>query len=246
MKRTIRKILRALGYGVWKIESSEVLNFYNFLHLLLSYKGTFSYVQIGAHDGIMVDPMYEFVTDHSDRIRGVLVEPIPKLFSQLRSNYSAFPTIRPINVAIHNELAEATMYCLKDSAIRRMGEKSSGWASLDPDHWKRMHGLSETDIEAMTVTCKTLVEVLKENELTNPDVIIVDTEGYDFQLLADLDLDRIRPKIIRFEHGLSTKTMTENQLKILIAKFNSYGYQVILEQNDATVLDTNFAIQTFS
>jgi len=246
MKSIVRKILDRIGYGVWKIDSSEILNFYNFLYLIHKHSGGLSYLQVGAHDGILVDPMYDFVLKHPAKIRGILIEPIPSIFEKLKSNYSHFPSIVPLNIAIHNEQSSATMYKIKDSVLPKRNKYASGWASLDSTHWKRMDGIVESDIEEIVVECMPITEVLSKHNFGSPDVIIIDTEGYDFQILQNLDLEQIRPIIVRFEHGLSTKTMSPNQLEQLIKKFNSYGYQIILEQNDAIALNTNYAINLFS
>lgn len=246
MKSIVRKMLRSSGYGVWRVNSYEFVNFYNFLYSIHNNSEGLSYLQIGAHDGILVDPMYDFVLKHPNTVRGILIEPIPSVFEKLKTNYSNFPYIVPLNLAIHNSKRSATMYKVKESVLPKKHKFASGWASLDSMHWKRMDGIVESDIEEIVVNCMTVAEVLSKYEFGCPDVLVIDTEGYDYEILQDIDLSAIRPILIRFEHGLSTKTMSSNELDQLINKFNSHGYQVILEQNDATALDTNFALNIFS
>ena len=58
-------------------------------------------VQIGANDGIVDDPLREFLL--RGLWRGVLVEPVPYLFERLRRNYSSRPDLAFANVAIASQ-----------------------------------------------------------------------------------------------------------------------------------------------
>ena len=42
----------------------------------------FFFIEIGAHDGIYVDPIHRFIVKH--KWKGILVEPIPYLFELLK------------------------------------------------------------------------------------------------------------------------------------------------------------------
>ena len=46
------------------------------LERLLARKGSLSFVQIGANDGVSFDPMNPFVQRHRDRVSGIVVEPL--------------------------------------------------------------------------------------------------------------------------------------------------------------------------
>ena len=59
-----RKLLHKMGFGVWKLRSAEIINFYNYLYVLSRLNGSVTYFQIGAHDGILVDPLRNFVMDN--------------------------------------------------------------------------------------------------------------------------------------------------------------------------------------
>ena len=60
----------------------------------------FFFVQIGACDGVFVDPIHRFIIKH--RWRGVLVEPVPYLFNLLMQNYEGYNLIFE-NVAISDK-----------------------------------------------------------------------------------------------------------------------------------------------
>jgi hypothetical protein len=75
--------------------------------------------------------------------------------------------------------------------------------------------------------------------------LVLDTEGYDYNILMDFNFNKIKPKIIRFEHGLRNGIMDKDKFLHLCNYLNSFGYQIFLESYDATAylldpLDTFF------
>jgi tRNA G26 N,N-dimethylase Trm1 len=75
------------------------------------------------------------------------------------------------------------------------------------------------------------------------NLLVIDTEGYDFQILKEIDLDKISPKVIHFEHGVYSQTMSLSEISIVIARLNSHGYQVMLDNNDGIAVKTDFLIE---
>ena len=102
IRHIAKNLLRKQGFGVYQIGSYEFINFENYLSILLKVDGIVKYLQVGTHDGVMVDPMYGFVVEKWKSIQGLLLEPIPSSFHKLQKNYLKFPAILPVNVAVHN------------------------------------------------------------------------------------------------------------------------------------------------
>ena len=48
-------------------------------------KDDFFFIQVGANDGLMCDPIRQFIVKHS--WGGILVEPVPDYFELLKKNY---------------------------------------------------------------------------------------------------------------------------------------------------------------
>ena len=109
-------------------------------------------------------------------------------------------------------------------------------ASFDRDHLLRDNYLSESDIESYEVECCTVKELIADFALEDINVLIIDTEGYDAKILEMVDLETIRPSIIRFEHGMKSDVMSKETLLEIVSRLNSYGYQIIVEDNDATAV----------
>jgi hypothetical protein len=77
-------------------------------------------------------------------------------------------------------------------------------------------------------------QLLQDYEITEIDLLLIDTEGYDYEILMGIDLNNLRPRIIRFEHGVRDSVMSESNFIEIVERLNSYGYQIMAESYDAT------------
>jgi hypothetical protein len=50
------------------------------------------------------------------------------------------------------------------------------------------------------VTCLPLSEVLARHSIDRADLLLIDTEGYDWEVLRQVDLATLDPQVILFEH----------------------------------------------
>src|SRR4029453_1473130 len=53
---------------------------------------------------------------------------------------------------------------------------------------------------AETVPCITFDTLLRRHRVTRVDLLQIDAEGYDFEILKLVDLQNLRPAMIRYEH----------------------------------------------
>ena len=70
--------------------------------------------------------------------------------------------------------------------------------------------------------CLHIGELFQHVQVPSPDVLMVDTEGYDFKLFEALDLCKVRPLFIEME----AKAFTRRQLGLVEAKLKAHGYRV--------------------
>lgn len=243
LSKRFRAVLALFGFGVYKMDSAELFNFWNLLFLVLEEDGQIKYLQIGANDGVLVDPMYEFVRRNHQLMSGLLVEPVEIYFKKLKSNYDKFHNITAVQLAIHNIEKSMTIYVARESRNGVQNISVAGMSSFDKNHLLEHASLAEAEIVEEQVQCSSVEELLREYRFMDINVLIIDTEGYDFAILDDLDLSRIVPKIVLFEHGLSAGTMTSSELEVLCQKFNRFGYQVSIVNNDAIAIQTQFIVK---
>lgn len=242
IRHIAKNLLRKQGFGVYQIGSYEFINFENYLSILLKVDGIVKYLQVGTHDGVMVDPMYGFVVEKWKSIQGLLLEPIPSSFHKLQKNYLKFPTILPVNVAVHNTKNVMEMFTVNTKKAHCYPEHVSGMSSFSKENLTVIGQVAEEDIMSIQVECKTVESILRQYGLLDINLMIIDTEGYDYDILSELNLGIVNPKIVRFEHGLSSYFGSDQKLLKLSARMNSFGYQVLIDNNDVILVKTSFLI----
>lgn len=235
----LRKILRLWldrrGYRVQKIGPYSVFDFESFLYRYLEVHKTLTFLQIGANDGRLNDPIFRFNFENTERVSGFVLEPLPEVFANLEINYSYTEKVKAFNLAIHNTATEMNLYRVKPERSGELADFAKGIASFDSEHWKKSKLVPDISfMESVLVKCISLNNFLDANKITNLDLLVLDTEGFDFEILFNMDFGKIKPKIIRFEHGIRDGVMSTGNFKILCTKLNEVGYQIIAESYDAT------------
>jgi FkbM family methyltransferase len=159
------------------------------------------FLQIGANDGVTGDPLHHLIARPGVRWRGVMVEPVAHLFAQLSERYANHPDINLEPVAIGESDGTAVIYRLNTTG------DDSRWLdqlpSLDRATLQRTAaqlGASEDRVIAEEVACLSVETLLARNRISQFDLLVIDTEGWDWKILRQFDLDRLRPKIILYEH----------------------------------------------
>jgi FkbM family methyltransferase len=234
--------LRRGGFGLWKINSTETLNFENLLYSILRERKTVSFLHIGAHDGkSFTDPLYEFIRANPNSVSGVLVEPAKETFAKLLENLGDIDTLRFLNAAVHPTLKTVKLYQAKGIANRGQQQYATGLSSVFDSRLKEAgFGNSSSNIEFEEVTALTIAECVAKLTAPgrSPNVICIDTEGLDFDLVRSIDFTNIRPELIRFEHNLcNEKSSNEIDDYFELVEFlNEKGYQVFTEFNDAVAI----------
>jgi len=237
--RTLRSILYRIGYRMVRLD--RPFDFEAFLHLALKEKGELFFVQIGACDGVSSDPIHRFVRRNHDRVAGLVVEPLDDHFEALQRNYAPYPAVVPVRVAIHNSEKQMTLHRVDPRKLGTLPKWARGISSFDKDHHKRSGTPSGVMIEE-TVPCQTLDEVLEEQAVRNVDVLVIDTEGYDAEILHGIDFMRFKPKIIRFEHGLSSAVISRETFSGVVDLLHRNGYELALERFDATAYQRDLVL----
>jgi len=234
-KACVHKFLRRMGYRVFRIGGYSVFDFESFLYRHLAVHKHLTFLQIGANDGVMNDPIYQFNMDNKSAVSGFALEPLPDIYDLLFANYQSCPNIKLFNLAIHATESEMVLYRVKPARAAEVPVFARGIASFDETHWKKTTLVPDADyMEQVTVKCTSFSDFIKSNAIDKLDLLLLDTEGYDHQILMSIDFTHIKPKMIRFEHGVRHKVMSPESFMAVCSHLNSFGYQIIAESYDAT------------
>lgn len=214
VKRTARQVATSLGYRISKISPAIEYPFIDLLNLVVKdhmlHTPDFFFMQIGASDGRSSDPIHDLVKRY--HWRGLLVEPQPIAYHQLLETYRDEPQLCFENVAVGYRDGTETLY-----AVKREGTRFPYWyyqiASLQQEtvlgalhHWKYVQkdaipGRVEDLIEELSLPSRTVTSLLDQHQIEKIDLLVIDTMGFDFEILKMFPFDRLKPAIIHFEHN---------------------------------------------
>jgi FkbM family methyltransferase len=160
----------------------------------------FFFLQVGANDGEMHDPIHRYVDEY--RWEGLLVEPIPKLFAELQKNYATQPQLRFANVALSTTDGRLTLYTVRDDP--KLTDWARGITSFDRNvllsNRKHDPNIRPELIEKVLVEAVTFRTLAARYNVEHIDLLQIDTEGFDFEVLKMFDFGRYVPAIIQYEH----------------------------------------------
>lgn len=181
---------------------------------------SFIFVQVGAHDGISHDTLYDFIKKR--KARGVVIEPLFDMYERLVINYSYNPGIITVNKAVHPTLKKVDMYRVDPAQHHQFPEWSSGIASLFPDHHQRS-GIPASAMIREEVAADHLSNIITAYQwVSNIDLLQIDVEGFDYQVLKQVDFKKLNPAIIKFEYVNLQKGEVESAIQLL--KLNGYVF----------------------
>ena len=182
----------------------------------------FFFVQVGAFDGQVADPLYQLV--HRHHWQGILVEPQADMFEQLKQNYDRESRLQFFNVAIGSEDGEIEFFT-----------RSTGGTQVASTqrHLLIKPGHPSSDVKMHLLPCWTLQTLLeKAGANRQVDLLQIDAEGFDYEIIRGIDFQKMRPSIIRYEHMVLSETDRNACLELL----GSHGYRFILEDVDTTAI----------
>jgi FkbM family methyltransferase len=187
----------------------------------------FFFVQIGACDGRMDDPIYGWV--RAFHWRGVLVEPQGRYFTELVENYAGEGGLEFRQVAIDSVRRTRTLWTVADlpEAPYWAGLLASFQREVILSHREFLPGIEEL-LRGEEVQCLPLNDLLEEAETEHIDLLQIDVEGFDHELIMALDFDHFRPSIIRFEHV----HLSDDQHAACVERLLANDYLVALEERD--------------
>ena len=179
-------------------------------------------IQIGSNDGVSGDPLFDYIT--KKRIPAVLVEPVPSLYKKLKNNYSSYGNVHCVNAAIAAEKGHMPFYVV-DNTDGLFPNYFAQLGSFDKsviERQKRDYPEVLDHIKSINVPCMTFEELVATSGLDTCPFIHIDAEGYDLDILENVDVNRFGYKVILFEHVHLDQDRYRNYLKHLYAA----GYRV--------------------
>ena len=191
-------------------------------------------IAIGANVGNTDnDPVWSILLK-DNHLTAYLIEPNPKAYEKLVENCKPFPNVKCFNLAVANTDGTALLYV--DNYHNSEGVSQHASCSYE----QIMHDHSEDEFLPTAVECKqvTLHSFLKGEGIEDQDIklLVIDTEGYDEQIIKSINFDLVKVNAVIFEYshiGGPHAANTERMSKIA-NYFKSFGFNLsILNSEDA-------------
>lgn len=148
-------------------------------------------IQIGAHDGIIGEEygLQEILEELKD-FELFLVEPIEKYFNNLINVYGKYKNkVKYLNYAIAKE----------ENKLKMLDLGGESYIS---------------DVGNVIVNVKSWNNFIKENNIKKIDLLLLDCEGYEFEIIKQINFDNLEIKCIRYEYTwISNKNEVDDYLK---------------------------------
>ncbi len=195
------------------------------------------FVEIGSNDGEQHDHLRPFILARA--WRGIMVEPVPHVFERLRRNYGAIERVALENAAIADRDGTLPFFYPappEAAELERLPDWYDGIGSLSREAVVG-HARQIPDLEARVVRAEveglTYASLCRRHGAPRVDLLVIDTEGHDWQILRSLDLSGERPRLIVYEHfHLSAEERIEAR-----AHLERAGYATLEEGFDTFCLD---------
>lgn len=204
-----------------------------------SLKDNLIFIEIGANDGMWDDPIYKFI--RRDHWKGILIEPQKIAFERLRQNYTRLKDLKFENVAIDNTIGTRVLYKISFSNaqwatgissfikkdiiklieagyVEKMARTENVKLPANKNDW-----ISEEIVEVDTIE-----HIINKYALSKLDLIMIDAEGYDFEIIKSIPFNILYPTVIVFENCHFSKDTANDCNEYLRSK----GYELEEDEFD--------------
>jgi FkbM family methyltransferase len=187
---------------------------------LFDEKESVFFIQIGANNGITVDPVNKLIKSKKGW-KGILFEPGIQAFQELMKTYEDYRDLLLLNMAVSDIDGLTTLYC---------GETTPHF-TLDKMKATHMFNVVPREVEVSVISPKTIIE---EFGIKHLDLLQIDTEGRDFTILKSFLENGLLPEVIRFEYvNLNYENTTGDEV---INFLSGYGYDSFYVENEGDII----------
>ena len=217
----LRDVLKSIHRLVFKRSSFTDFWINKYVH-----DGECTVVQVGSNDGFTADPISNLIL-RKKRWKVLFVEPVPYLFEKLKKNYKELSRFQFANVAVNDGSAQSFYFVKQDASlkIKELPIWYDQLGSFNREHiLNHLDGIFEPYIEELNVNGLTLDQLFTKYNITNLTLLHIDTEGYDWKILSQLDLKKNCPVIILFEHKHLTKIERGDSIRFLNGNYFIFDF----------------------
>jgi FkbM family methyltransferase len=192
------------------------------------------YIDVGAYHPWRFSNTYRF---YLTGWRGLTIEPNPEIASEFRR---LRPRDTHLVMGVAGEASSLTYYRFKDAKLNSFDDA-------------RAREMPQAILGRETIECLPLHEIVARHAPGEPiDLLSVDCEGLDYQVLASLDWEKTRPKVVIAEDYEQFRLAGKGGESRIRAFLNGHGYATFAQSAysfhylDTTAFKENGAGRGFS
>jgi len=222
------------------------------LEAMIARGETVNILQVGANDGVINDPLYQFLRAHPDRTQVILVEPQEDLIVALTEAYAFHPRKAIVQMAV-GAMGCMTLYrvrkkCWPDLVLPYGKDwpdyrAPTGVTSGQRErllHWVRKYYQGALAPEAVIETVEvdsvpTAILIQRTGLFDRLDVLQIDAEGCDDLVIRASDIAALRPRLIHFEAahlGAARLATISEELEVLGYQIEPQGLDCLARRRD--------------
>lgn len=199
------------------------------------------FLQVGAMDGKMFDPIYPFVKRHG--WRGVVLEPLADMFATLVRHYADASGVVAVQAALTERDGEGEMARVPQAAVD--AGAVPGWAQGLGSFFPERNALGGVGCDpeladaiarhrtTERVRCVTLATLAAEQDLPRIDLLQVDAEGYEAEILRQVLDAGYRPRVIQLEHW----ALAPDERGAVLGRLGIGGYRLRMSESDVLAVE---------
>lgn len=244
----LKKIIGSIGYKLVDKKSLKTERFIdnlsvkieNIIQPLIDKKKINKIIQVGANDGKSDDFLFKCLNTD---LNAILIEPINDAFLKLKKNYEQYANVNCLNLAVSIENGSREIFSVNSDYYEHYKKKfqktNVDWlnilSSFDKNHLIN-HGIKQHHIKSSNINCITFSKLINDYDYYDVDLLIVDTEGYDVDLVNNfVETLAIKPMII-FEWIHAEK----NEIELLLSRLEKLNYQFLKLGRDLVCFQREF------
>tara|TARA_B100001540_G_scaffold270095_1_gene253084 strand:+ start:73 stop:687 length:615 start_codon:yes stop_codon:yes gene_type:complete len=161
----------------------------------------FGLVVVGAHIGVHIKSEVE--NFKKDKI--LLIEPVPHNVEAIKKNLSDYKNVIVEQITLGSKKEIRDFYFIKEDSISKLKKHwASGIGSFDKEHIlshkSKRFDVKENDIKKINIQCLKFSDLIDKYSINSIHKLLIDVEGSEYEILKDIDLDKIYIKNIIFEY----------------------------------------------
>jgi FkbM family methyltransferase len=162
------------------------------------------FIEIGSNDGEQHDHLRAHIV--SRQWSGVMVEPVPYVFARLQANYGGNPRIALENAAISGRDGLLPFFHLRDAGEDERADLPDWYDGIGSfqraailSHAPQMPDIERRIVEQVVPTLR-FDSLCARHGIERPDLVVIDTEGHDWEIVRNIDLAKQGPRLLIYEH----------------------------------------------